>query len=100
MANDPTALVEQHLQMMTEISVEDEATARQALAGALSAAGGMNQHLAAAQLSFADEVAGWPGAHRGSRRWPGGRADARPERTSWRQAARLSDWSQSCSTGA
>ncbi len=29
MASDPTALVEQHLQMMTEISVEDEATAQQ-----------------------------------------------------------------------
>lgn len=49
MANDPTALVEQHLQMMTEISVEDEATAQQALAYALSAVGGMNQRLSATQ---------------------------------------------------
>ncbi len=32
MANDPTALVEHHLQMMTEMSVEDEASAQQALA--------------------------------------------------------------------
>lgn len=43
MANDPTALVEQHLQMMTEMSVEDEASAQQALAYVLSAVGGMNQ---------------------------------------------------------
>ena len=49
MANDPTALLEQHLQMMTEISVEDEATAQQALAYALSAVGGMNQRLSATQ---------------------------------------------------
>ncbi len=50
MANDPTALVEQHLQMMTEISVEDEATAQQALAYALSAVGGMNQRLTARRV--------------------------------------------------
>ncbi len=49
MANDPTALVEQHLQMMTETSAEDEATAQQAIAYALSAVGGMNQNLTAAQ---------------------------------------------------
>ena len=49
MANDPTTLVEQHLQMMTEMSVEDEASAQQALAYVLSAVGGMNQNLTAAQ---------------------------------------------------
>lgn len=52
-ANDPTALVERHLQMMTEMFVEDEATAQQALAYALSAVGGMNQNLTAAQVPMA-----------------------------------------------
>jgi len=49
MASDPTALVEQHLQMMTEVSVENEASVQQALAYVLSAVGEMNQNLAAAQ---------------------------------------------------
>jgi hypothetical protein len=45
MANGTTPLIEQHLRMMAETPVEDEATAQQALAYALSAVGGMNQHL-------------------------------------------------------
>lgn len=49
MADDPAALVERHLQMMTEISVQDEATAQQALAYLLSAVAGINQGLTAAQ---------------------------------------------------
>lgn len=47
--NDTTARVEHHLEMMANTPVGDEATARQALAYALSAVGGMNQHLGAAQ---------------------------------------------------
>ncbi len=46
---DTSALVEHHLQMMAEAPVNDEATARQALAYALSAVGGMNQGLELAQ---------------------------------------------------
>lgn len=51
--SDPTALVEQRLQVMAESSVEDEATAQQALAYALSAVGTMNQHLMSTQQSAA-----------------------------------------------
>jgi hypothetical protein len=47
--NGTTDLVEQHLQLMADAPVEDEATAQQALAYALSAVGGMNQHLTVAQ---------------------------------------------------
>lgn len=48
-ASDISAQIERHLNLMAVAPVKDEDTARQALAYALSAVGGMNQHLAVAE---------------------------------------------------
>jgi hypothetical protein len=47
--SDATAQIDQHLQLITNTPVNDEATAQQALAYTLSAVGSINQHLAVAE---------------------------------------------------
>ena len=49
--SDTTAQIDQHLQLIADAPVNDEATAQQALARTLSAVGSLNQHLAVAELT-------------------------------------------------